>query len=262
MFPMKPFLARACLVPFGGPWIPGPDTGTQWRKTIPTDRQLWPENGRSLITCWWIRILSLCRSLATTSLRVEQDSLLWSWSFVRGVIFRTKWMQVREPSNLQWLKNKHTNKKKSQKEPAKDLQSSIPKNNLWCLEGWKNHKRPSCFAGHLLGEYHLPKEALTWLAEFFLGLDAQLQIWRSSCSSVRMTSWTVQDPTFCCLPCPYAFFNGISIIWCRVAMPPRGYDDKNKSKHKHDYKHKHKYEQKTRTHTTHRHVYIYIYLYI
>lgn len=26
-------------------------------------------------------------------------------------------------------------------------------------------------AGHLLGEYHLPKEALTWLAEIFLGLE-------------------------------------------------------------------------------------------
>ena len=26
-------------------------------------------------------------------------------------------------------------------------------------------------AGHLLGEYHLPKDALTWLAEIFLGLE-------------------------------------------------------------------------------------------
>lgn len=31
-------------------------------------------------------------------------------------------------------------------------------------------------AGHLLGEYHLPKEALTWLAEIFLGLDAELHM--------------------------------------------------------------------------------------
>ena len=33
---------------------------------------------------------------------------------------------------------------------------------------------PSASGGHLLGEYHLPKEALTWLAEIFLGLAARL----------------------------------------------------------------------------------------
>eukprot|EP00438_Fugacium_kawagutii_P013176 Skav230172 [mRNA] locus=scaffold196:30877:39905:- [translate_table: standard] len=31
-------------------------------------------------------------------------------------------------------------------------------------------------AGHLLGEYYLPKEALTWLAEIFLGLDAEMHM--------------------------------------------------------------------------------------
>lgn len=148
MFPMKPFLARACLVPFGGPWIPGPDNGTQWRKTIPTDRQLWPENGRSLITCWWIRILSLCRSLAITSLRVERDSLLWSWSFVRGVIFRTKWMQARgEPSNLWGLKKKNIPQKTSNftKTSSQGFAIFNPQKSkslmLWGLA--KTHKRPS-----------------------------------------------------------------------------------------------------------------------
>ena len=34
---------------------------------------------------------------------------------------------------------------------------------------------PSTSGGHLLGEYHLPKEALTWLAEIFLGLVARLK---------------------------------------------------------------------------------------
>jgi hypothetical protein len=33
---------------------------------------------------------------------------------------------------------------------------------------------PSASGGHLLGEYHLPKEALTGLAEIFLGLAARL----------------------------------------------------------------------------------------
>ena len=32
---------------------------------------------------------------------------------------------------------------------------------------------PAASRGHLLGEYHLPKEALTGLAEIFLGLVAR-----------------------------------------------------------------------------------------
>ena len=81
-------------------------------------------------------------------------------------------------------KKQATSQKTSrQGNPAKSLM-------LWGLEKKPTRDLGPSLLGHLLGEYHLPKEAFTWLAEIFLGLDAQRQGSRSSCSSVRMTSFT------------------------------------------------------------------------
>ena len=45
---------------------------------------------------------------------------------------------------------------------------------MCCIHYSLEAATPSASGGHLLGEYHLPKEALTWLAEIFLGLAARL----------------------------------------------------------------------------------------